>query len=398
MVVVAIFANNTFKHKTKLRVSGNKGVTNLSKKKSFVIAGLIIVLGILISSFFSNQKKPIQRKPGVQKVRELNTIIVNNESIVFQFDISGTLYSRDKIDMFAEVSGVLEEGNKRFKEGVYFDKGEVVFHINDDVYRNNVLAQKSSFLNQLTQLLPDLEIDFPESIDKWHSYLNQFEFDESLKPLPEAANSRERNYLAARNIYNIFYTVKSMEATLGKYTVLAPFNGLVTESNLNPGMLVMNGQRLGEFTSTGIFELEASVNLAEVRNVKRGQNVKLISDDIPGEFEGVVERVNNKIDQASQTVKVYITTTDNRLKDGMYLTAHVTTDAFENAIKIPHRLLDGDRIYALADSSVISYKVEIVGTENGDVIVTGLADGVVLLDEGIKDVVDGTKLSEIALD
>lgn len=370
----------------------------MNKKKSALIAGSIIVLGLLLSGFFSSQKKPMQINPGVQEKRELNTIVVANDLVDLQFEVSGTLYSRDKIDLYAEVSGVLEQGDKRFKEGVKFSKGEVIFHINDNVYRNSVLAQKSSFLNQLTELLPDLEIDFPETIKKWNSYLEQFDFDEPLKPLPEVTDIRERNYLAARDIYNLYYTIKGMEATLEKYTVRAPYDGIVTESNLNPGMLVMSSQDLGEFTSTDVYELEASVGLIEVRNLKLGQIVKLTSDDISGEFKGVIERINDKIDQASQTVKVYITTSDNRLKDGMYLTAHISTRTFESAVKIPHRLLDNDIVYGLVDSTVVTYGVEIVGTENGNVIVTGLADGTVLLDEDLKGIADGTRITDIALD
>ncbi len=370
----------------------------MNRIKSALIAGSIIILGILLFMIFSSQKKPMKMNPGVKTERELKTIIAENQPIELDFKVSGTLHSRDKIDLYAEVSGTLEQGGKQFKEGVAFDNGEVVFHINDDVYKNTVLAQKSSFLNQLTQLLPDLEIDFPNTIDTWNNYLDRFDFDKPLAPLPEPSNSRERNYLAARNIYNLFYTIKGMEATLEKYTMRAPYDGIVTESNLNPGMLVRSGQKLGEFTSTDIFELEASVGLAEIRNIKRGQSVKLTSDDIPGEFKGVIQRINDKIDQASQTLMVYITTSDKRLKDGMYLTAHITTRTIEAAVKVPQRVLDNDIVYGLQDSAVVRHAIEIIGTENGNVIVTGIPDGVVILDEDIKGVAGGTKLSEIALD
>ena len=44
-----------------------------------------------------------------------------------------------------------------------------------------------------------------------------------------------------------------MEATLDKYTIKAPFNVVVTQSNINPGTLVRNGQKLGEFINTYLY-------------------------------------------------------------------------------------------------------------------------------------------------
>jgi multidrug efflux pump subunit AcrA (membrane-fusion protein) len=163
-------------------------------------------------------------------------------------------------------------------------------------------------------------------------------------------------------------------------------------------MLIRNGQDLGEFTSTDIYELEASVGLQDIRNIKRGQSVQLTSDDIPGHFEGVIARINDKIDQSSQTVIAYIATSDKRLKDGMYLTAHITTRTIKATIKVPQRVIDDDFVYGLKDSTVIKYTVELIGTENGNVIINGVPDGVIILDEDLKNIADGTHLSEIVLD
>ena len=66
-------------------------------------------------------------------------------------------------------------------------------------------------------------------------------------------------------------------------------------ANINPGTLVRQGQKLGEFTSTESFEMEASVGAREVGRLREGQTVILKSEIISGEFEGRIQRINKSV-------------------------------------------------------------------------------------------------------
>ncbi|MBN2226408.1 MAG: HlyD family efflux transporter periplasmic adaptor subunit [candidate division Zixibacteria bacterium] len=365
----------------------------LNNKTTIIAVCAIIAVGFLLGGVLGNQKKPMRMRPTAPSTGNLTTMSVHNGDVSTRFTAGGTLHALDKIDIYAEVTGVLLTTDKPFKAGRRYRAGEVIIHIDDEVYHNTLLAEKSNLLNQLTQLLPDLELDFPESVEKWTAFLNDFDLHEPLKPLPEAGDDRERNYIAARNIYSKYYSVKSMRATLDKYTIRAPYDGVVTESDINPGMLVRNGQKLGEFTGTGAFELEASVGINDVGHLHIGDRVTLTSDDVAGEFPGTIERINEKIDQSSQTVMIYIITEDKRLKDGMYITAEMSTIPIPDAIQVSRELLvGGDRLYTIQDDRLVLQKVEVMVDDNDQVVVTGLADGTVLLTEVVEDAYDGMPL------
>lgn len=360
---------------------------------------LIIIIGVVISNLLSNQKQPMRRRPNTNTVRPVKVITIKNKNVHTMRKIGGYLNALDKAEIFAEVSGVLLKTPKRFKEGNRFAKGQVLIHIDDAVYRNNVLAQKSSLLNQLTLLLPDLSIDFPESAERWQSYLKQFDLAKSLTPLPKPVSDQEKYYIASRNIYNQYYAIKSMEETLAKYTIEAPYSGVVTMSNINPGTLVRMGQKLGEFTNTDIYELEAFAGIKDVQFLKVGEPVSLTSEDTPGTFSGTIKRINDVIDRKSQTVKVYITTSDNRLKDGMYLTAEVTSEIIENATRLPRKLIVGtNRLFTLAEDSTLKLQtVQIAGEENDIVIVRGLADGMKVIAQNLANAQEGRKIEKIVM-
>jgi multidrug efflux pump subunit AcrA (membrane-fusion protein) len=318
---------------------------------------------------------------------------VENGDILTTVTITGPLRALDRIDVYAEVSGILLPTSTPFRPGNRFAKGEPLIRIDDSVYRNNVLAQKSGLLNQLTLLLPDLSIDFPESAERWETYLAGFDLEKPLAPLPSAGSDKERYYVAARNIYNQFYTIKSMEATLAKYRIRAPYDGVVTASEINPGTLVRQGQKLGEFTSTDTYEMEAFADLDEVGLLEVEMPAILTSDDLPGTFQGRVNRINETIDQHTQLVAVYITTTDQRLRNGLYMTAAIESVPIYAAVRLPRSALVGDdRVWVIRDSTLALKDIEIAAVEDGHVIVRGLADGAAVVLDPPDEAVEGMKI------
>ncbi len=355
-----------------------------NKVLSLGLALVIIIAGFLIAGALSKTKEMPRNSKTTQTHKLFNFKIVKSQKIPVTITVGGHLQAYHKITLFAEVSGILHEGQTSFRAGNLFKKNQAVLHIDDSVYRNNVLAQKSSLLNQLTLFLPDFAIDFPASAKKWQQYLAEFRLDERLKPLPRAANSKEQYFIASRNIYNLYYSVKSMEALLAKYTIRAPFDGVVTEADITPGSLVRAGQKLGEFTSTDLFELEVPVNIADLPFIRKGDRVTLSSDDVDGLFSGRIKRINAKIDRASQTVKAYIIINNARLKDGMYLTARITSGHNFQGFRIPAVWLIGnDQLYVKKDSRLVLTKVHIVRNDNDYVIVNGLSDGTQILAQEI---------------
>lgn len=365
----------------------------LNKKTTLIGAVLIVVIGVFVSTMLSNQKQPMRKRPPDRNSNQVKLIEVKNRDFQTKFEITGTLHALDKVDLFAEVSGILLPTKKRFKEGTRFSRGELLIRIDDAVYKNNVLSQKSGLLNQITLLLPDLSIDFPQSAARWESYLHKFDLNKPLASLPDPISDQERYYIASRNIYKQFYSIKSMEETLAKYTIEAPYNGVVTQSNINPGTLVRGGQKLGEFTNTSMYEMDASVSLNNVQYLKIGDPVELVSEDIPGKFSGKIQRINEVIEK-TQMVKVYILTTDRRLKAGMFLTANISTEPIRNAVRISKKLLvKPGQVYAVENSKLVLKPVKIAKEENNSLIVTGLKEGTQLIGQPLADAREGMTLN-----
>ncbi|MCF8216503.1 MAG: efflux RND transporter periplasmic adaptor subunit [Chlorobium sp.] len=359
------------------------------KHLSFAIAGAIILGGILLGGLLGRQEpaKVQERKSALSA--PLQILTVRNGLVSMPFEISGTVESVKKIEIYAEVSGVFRDGLKSFREGNSFRQGETLLVIEDSVYRNSVFAEKSSFLNLLTLVLPDIIIDFPEESAKWKRYTESFRIEAPLRALPEPASDRERNYLAARNVYNRFYAIRSMEATLGKYRIAAPFDGVVTLSEVNPGALIRTGQKIGEFAAAGSYELQASVGIRDAGYLKTGTAVSVVSEDFSGSVQGVIKRINSNISPSTQSVSVYIEVADPRLRDGMYLTARFPVTV-RGAFSIPRRMvLDDNRVYVIEKSRFVLKQVDVLAKYDDRAVIAGLSDGVRLPVEMVPGMFDG---------
>ena len=256
-------------------------------------------------------------------------------------------------------------------------------------------AQKSEFQNLIASILPDIKLDYPNAYNKWSNYLKAFDMTKPLPTLPEPSSEQEKLFLTGKNIYTTFYKTKNQEIVYQKYVLKAPFNGILTESLVNPGALVRNGQKLGEFINPAQYELEIAISKALIDRIKVGKKVNVSDPENPSKnWEGTVSRINGKINIETQTVQLYVAVNGADLKEGMYLQASIAGQEKLNALEIDRSLLvDENKIYSIApDSSIQLIPVNIVHKTQNTVIVQGVKNGEPILEKPIPGAYSGMKV------
>ena len=361
------------------------------------LAFIFIIVAAVLSSTIAGSKKPAERKEVQKQDKLVKALPVKNQTITTRLEITGRLQAKQKVELFAEVGGTLLSNGNRFREGNYFKQGDTLFRIDSEEQKLNLLAQKSALMNQITLMLPDLKSDYPESFPAWESYLQKMKVDQPLAPFPKPASDRERYYISARNLNNLYYTIQSLETRMGKYTLTAPFNGAVSAANITEGTLVRIGQRLGELMNTWSYELEAAVYERDIELVKPGSKVSLQSETSDKSWEGTVARISKVIDPSTQTIKVFINVSGPDLKEGMYLSGIVKGREISNAFEIDRNLLlDQNQVYLIQDSTLSLKTVEPVYFSTSSVVVKGLQDNTLLMDQSIPDAYEGLKVGIIS--
>ena len=352
-----------------------------------LLAGAVFIANYLID----NKKKP---KPKFDKI--VKTVFVDevlNKDIPIVITTSGNLTAKNKIDLFAEVQGVLKPATKDFKAGTSYNKGENIIRINSDEFYANLQSQKSNFYNSITAIIPDIRLDYPNEFEKWQAYLNSFDINKTTPKLPVMNTDKEKYFISGRGINTAYYNVKNLEVKLGKYNLKAPFNGILTEALVTPGSLVRAGQKLGEFIDPSVYEMEVSVNAEFADLLKKGNMVKLHNLENTKEYTGRVIRINGKVDATSQTIKAYIQIAHKDLREGTYLEANLTARSESNAIEISRKLLVNNRqLYVVRDSILNLIDVNPVYFSAESAVIKGVENGTLLLSKPTPGAYDGMQV------
>ena len=354
---------------------------------------IVIIVSVLVIVLLRSMKKPPKRMMNNHSILSVSTIDVNIDNIQLKVPVIGKLLARNHVQIYAEVGGILEQGQKQFLEGISFKKSEVLLSINSKDAEYNLMSQRSTLLTQVAQLLPEMKFDFPESFIQWENYLANFNVEQEIEPLPEPSNDREKYFVAGKGIYQTYYNIKIFENTFSKYRIKAPFNGTVVSSNIKPGTLVRMGQPLGEFISNYVYDLESSVTVEQAILIKKGDKVDLNSENIAKTIKGKVARINDNVDPNTQMVNIYITVSGSDLWEGMYLQGDIYSSTIVSATEIPRRIITNkNTVFVIADSIATEQKVEIIALNGDTAVVTGLPDSTRLITKS-QNIYNGQKVN-----
>ena len=350
--------------------------------RKLIIVGVgvvVLALSFAISNYFKNSKKlPIQKAVKIEKT--VFAEVVKNGDVAISITANGNVTAQNKVAIFSEVQGVLQGTGKEFKAGVSYRKGQTLLRINSQEFYATIQSQRSTLQNLIASIMPDMQLDYPESFQKWDAYLRNFDIKSTIKPLPEPSTDKEKYFITGKNIYTTFYNVKNLEARLAKYNVRAPFNGIITEALVTNGTLVRAGQKMGEFIDDSVFELALSVNGSFADVLQRGKKVTLNNLEKTKTWNGKVTRINGKIDQATQTVQVFIEVRGKDVREGMYLEANVPVKTATNAIEIDRKLLvNNTALYVVKNNQLDMVTVNPIHFNEKTVVVKGLKDGEILV-------------------
>lgn len=358
---------------------------------------IIISIAMLAGAWFTYQSMVAskkKRRPKKEKI--LQSVFVEkveNKAIPVQIIESGRLVAKNKIEIYSEVQGVMEPTSKEFKPGSIYRKGAVLVKIRSTDYYANLQAQKSTLQNLITSVLPDLRLDYPEAYKKWDDYLRNFDMDKSIGKLPETSSDKEKFFITGKNIYTTYYKTKNLEIIYQKYTIRAPFKGILTEAVVTPGTVVRPGQKLGEFIDPSVYEMEVSVNKTALPSLSVGKKVKVKDGSSDQVWNGKIIRINGKIDVSTQTVKVFVQLNSDKLREGMYMEATIVANPIQDAYELPSSLLvDGTKLYIVNNDVLEIVTVSILHKKQASVVVKGLTNGMQMVAKPLAGAYTGMKV------
>ncbi len=362
----------------------------MKNKVLYIVAILAILVGAIAFSSYLINSKPTPKKDS----QKHSTMTVKAEKISYK-DIETTMKYRGRvtafnnIDLTAEVSGRLIKGDIRFKEGETFHKNEVIVNI----YKEDVLAthkaNMSSFLQTLAQILPDIKVDFPDEYTKWNDFFIAIDPEQPLPALPKMNSNQEKVFLSANDVLTDYYNLQNQEIELSRYTIIAPFNGILKAVNKEIGSAATTGTTLATLIRSDKYEIVVPVFTDDIKWVKEGDTATITNKY--GQTQNVkVARVAGFVDEETQSVNVYLTynVINNSciVLEGEYVDVTFNGEAI-SGFEIPREaLVDKSYVYKLNDGKLTKITATILKSLNDSYIINGIDDSTTIVTESLASV------------
>ncbi len=367
------------------------------RKVIIILSGISIVLFSFFSmQWLSGMKKTPPRKPPKEVVRYVKTERVKYKNVVTEIETMGRVTSKTEVSLIAEVRGEIMKGDISFKVGESFEKGDLLVKIDDEIESYNMKSRKSSFLNSVAGMLPDLRVSFPENYDEWNSFMEKIDIDNNLPDLPELSSTQERIYMASRNILTNYYTIKSAEANFEAYHIYAPFSGTITEVSLEEGAIANPGSKLGKIINTKKLELEVPVEIGSAKWLKIGQSVEVFDNKKTSSWIGKIVRKSQNVNPTTQSINVYVSlhsTNENPLYKGEYLTAHFGGIQLFNVMEIPRKaVFNHNEVFIVQDGFLAKREIVIEKINKDRIYFSGIENGVDIVAEPLINASENTRV------
>ena len=361
------------------------------------LAGLaILAVGLFVMNGLIGLKETPAVNPRTAAARAVKGMPVTNGALSPEVAIEGRVQAMNRMTILSEVSGLLPVGGKEFREGVSFGRNEAMVRLNDAEPRATLVAQRSQWLQLLASMLADVQADFPDRSETWRGFVQSIDVEVPVPDLPEFATERERLYFTGRGVVSGYHNLLASEERLSKFTLAAPFDGVVTQALVQPGSMVRAGQPLGTFVGTGAFEVKSAVHARHLSVLSPGDAVSLVQEDGATVATGQVSRISGNVDPTTQSASVFCevrAVSGQTLRDGRFLSGVVQGRPQEALVAIDEALIEGEagqeKVFVIRDGMLALTPVRVVHKDRDQALVSGLEDGAVLLAEPMAGAYEG---------
>ncbi|MFY7670369.1 efflux RND transporter periplasmic adaptor subunit [Tenacibaculum sp. MEBiC06402] len=342
--------------------------------KSQDIASQIKQLDAAIAKLDTNKKVPL-----------ISTIQANAKEFIHYLELQGSVQTKKNVLVYPEVPGQLV--SVLVKEGQKVSKGQALARIDD-----------GGLSNQLAQL------EANEALAKT-TYERQ-------KRLWNQRIGSEIQYLQAKTNYEAQKNaVTNLRKSIGKYTIRAPFTGIVDDVIKEQGTVVSPGPGAEVFRIVNLGEMYIETDVPEtyISSVVKGKEVEIEFPILGKEVHSEVRQAGNFINPANRTFKVEIGVPNKDRSIKPNLTAKLKINDYTNptAILIPQSIISenskGEQyVYVVEssqDKSVAKQVIIETGKTQGDVVevIKGLQSGMQIIDEGARSVKDKQEVKILKL-
>lgn len=379
-----------------------KRIIHIFATLSFIGAG---VVGFLILT--ANKPQLKKTKPPAP-IPMVSAVPVQIDDVAVPIIGEGTVRPLREIQLMPQVSGSITYISPALVNGGDFKKGEVMARIDPVDYQLAVTLARARIKGSESSLKL-AEEEAAAAQEEWQ-LLNEDKPESQRKP-PALVAKIPQLEAAKANLAADGAELKKATLNLARTEMKAPFNGRVSEENVDIGQYVSTGQSLATFFSTEAAEIvvpfeDESLFWFHVPGFTPGSGpgspakimARIAGRDLT--WTGRVNRAEGKLDERTRMINVVVRVekpyqTKPPLAAGLFVKVEIQGRKLEAATVIPRSALRENNVVWVVDKNgLLSFRqVEVARLFLENVILkSGLQEGEMIVTSPIKAVTDGMRV------
>lgn len=322
---------------------------------------LIVTIGILGFMVLQGMAEKPEKIPTEIKAPLVDVLAIEAKNVTFTIPSQGSVVPHTQTNLISEVSGQVIKVSPKLRVGGYFAKGEILLEI-DPITYDVALLEAESRLGSMQANLIQEQARADQAEDEW------LLSGKTTSQAPILALRIPQLQKAKADVKAAEADLKEAESKLKRTKIIAPYEALITEKNVDIGQYITVNSLLVKTLAIDFAEVRLPIkqvdlhymNLPKVNEVGDKSLKVMITSDQAGEtlswdsyivrYEGVVNRKSRVHYLVAQIDDPYNLINDNNnaeLRIGMFVKATITGKTFKNIVALPHEVVRGGTVYLL---------------------------------------------------
>ncbi|MCC5923093.1 MAG: efflux RND transporter periplasmic adaptor subunit [Crocinitomicaceae bacterium] len=265
-------------------------------------------------------------------------VILESSNISDVLKAPGTVLPNEQVILYPEVSGVLEK--LLFDEGQEVRQGQILIEID----RSLLLAEKE-------QLQAELK-------------LAESQFKRQKQLLENKATSMQVYEEAEHRVLYLKSQIKTIDVSIDKYVLRAPFSGRLGLRDLSLGALVTPSTPITQLADLSQFKIEFSINQQESSLLNIGDTIQFSLPNSKSTMQAVIYAQEAFLDRASRMKTYRAKTFDkiNFLRGGEFVEISASPSLKRSGFMIPaiaiSPVLNGQQIWKVEEGKAKAIMVQ----------------------------------------
>jgi membrane fusion protein, multidrug efflux system len=315
-----------------------------------------------------------------RKATLITTLPVSQTKFEHYVELSGSVKSRKNVVISAENMGNIQ--SILVKEGTEVNKGQLILSMDTELYQRG--------LEQLDTEYALAKTMFEKQENLWKQNIGT-----------------EVQYLQAKNRKEgLENQIANIKTQISKSQVRSPFAGTIEEVLVKEGEMATTGMPLVRIVNHKDMYVKADLSEAHIGKFKKGDKLIISFPSVSQDIETVISSVGQVIDENNRTFSIEASLPETALKIKPNLIAILKIKDYEvtDAVVVPSKLIQkdntGEFVFITTGDSTesVAKKIQVsrgITYKNRTMITEGLQGNELLVNEGFRDVTDGSKVKVV---